>query len=159
MFDVFGEFDSAEEINKTALGLRNEKDMDGLLTLCRENGLDPEDAKDFMDGCFDELANDLMAALGKIQVESDDLEPKDIMEDWIGYIKLRCMEDGTMAKAVRRKGKSIKGCIAKIVRWSFEHSYDVDDDIRKMADINAKCKMGIPGMGQSKKIITEYYLN
>ena len=46
MFDKFGEFDSAEEINKAAAGL----DETELKKLAEENGLDEDDAMDYCGG-------------------------------------------------------------------------------------------------------------
>ena len=42
MFDRFGEFDSAAEINETAANLRKEGDTDSLKVLAEENGIDPD---------------------------------------------------------------------------------------------------------------------
>ena len=46
MFDKFGEFDSAEEINRAAAAQLKEGDLDAVKTIAEENGLDPEDAED-----------------------------------------------------------------------------------------------------------------
>lgn len=159
MFDKFGEFDSVEELNMAAEGLKTEGDIESLIALAEENGLDKEDAEDYSDGCAEELASVTMAAFGKIAVEAKELKPYEIMEDWIEYIKARCLEDKNMAIAVRKKGKNIKGAIGELLKWSFKNQYDVDKDIIKAAGVNAsRCTLGIPGMGRAKKIITEYYL-
>lgn len=47
MFDKFGEFDSAEELNKAAEGLKEEGDKESLIELAKENGIDPEDTEDY----------------------------------------------------------------------------------------------------------------
>ena len=158
MFEKFGEFDSAEELNMCAEGLRNEGDEESLIALAEENGIDGEDAEDFMTGDLDKLATPLMAALGKIEVECKELKPKQIMVDWIEYIKIQCTESEEMAAAIRKKGKSIKGCIAELLKWSFKNQVDIDGDILKAAGVNAnRVTLGIPGMGEAKKIIREYY--
>lgn len=159
MFEKFGEFDSVEELNMTAEGLKKEGDEDALIELAVENGLDKGDAEDYLDGCMEELATPLTAALGKIKVECEELKPKQIMEDWVEYIKSQCMESDEMAAAVRRKGKSIKGCIAKLLKWSFGNQMAIENDILKAAGVNAgRVTLGIPGMGQAKKIIRKYYM-
>jgi len=159
MFDKFGEFDSAEELNKAAEGLKEEGDESSLYELAKENGIDKEDVEDYLDGVVPELANALMVAYGKLKVEAAELKVYEIMEDWIQYIKIRCSEDSNMAAAVRKKGKSLKGCIAEILKWSFKNQYAVDSDILKAAGVNAgRCTLGIPGMGRAKQIISEYYL-
>lgn len=159
MFDIFGEFDSAEEMNKTAEGLKNEGDTEGLKNLAKENGLSEYDVEDYLDGIIDKITNPLLAALGKIAIECKDLQVYEIMEDWVEYIKVQCSEDDNMAKAVRKKGKSVKGCIAELLKWSFNNQYKVPDEIIKAAKISAgRVTLGIPGMGRAKKIIREYYL-
>ena len=97
------------------------------------------------------LCDVAMAAIGKITVEAEELKPVEIVEDWTEYIKASCFEDEHLAAAVRRKGKTLKGCIAALLKWSFKNSYDVDKNIVKEAGVgNAKVKMGIPGMGAPK---------
>lgn len=48
MFDKFGEFDSYEEINRAAKAQLEEGDLEAIKTIAEENGLDPEDAEDFV---------------------------------------------------------------------------------------------------------------
>lgn len=159
MFEKFGEFNSAEEINMSAEGLLKEGDLESLKILAQENGIDVEDAEDYADGCMDKLVNPLMAAYGKLDVESKELNVYEIMADWIQYIRVRCSEDEKMALAVREKGKSLKGCIAEILKWSFKNQYEVPKDILQAAGVNAgRCTLGIPGMARVKEIITGYYL-
>lgn len=159
MFDKFGEFDSAAELNMCAEGLRTEGDIESLIKLAEENGIDKEDAQDYADRCVATFATPLMAALGKIEVECQELKPKEIMEDWVEYIKMQCVESEMMAVAVRHKDKSIKGCIAELLKWSFGNQIPIDKDIMTAAGVNAgRVTLGIPGMGRAKQIITEYYM-
>ena len=144
MFEVFGEFDSAEEINKAAAAQLAQGDTQAIRDIARENGLDPADAEDYIDGEVSELCNPLMAV--------------EIVQDWINYIKAQVTEHPDMAVAVRRKGKTIKGCIAELLKWSFKNCYPVDKDIVKAAGVGASVKMGIPGMGRAYEIIKAYYL-
>ena len=158
MFENFGEFDSAAEINRAAAAQRAEGDDEAVLAIAEENGIDREDAMDYINGDVDELASPLMAAYGKLEVERKVLEPYEIMEDWLQYIRIRCAEEPRMALAVRRKGKSLKGCIAAILMWSMKHQRPVDKEILKAVGITYRVTLGIPGMGRVKQIITEYYL-
>lgn len=158
MFNKFGEFDSADEMNRAAAAQRKEGDNEAILAIAEENGIDKEDAMDFIDGCVAAFVTPLMAAYGKLDIEAKELNPYEIMEDWLQYIKLRCAEEPEMAVAVRRKGKSLKGCIAALLKWGINNYRMVDRDILKEAGINYKTGLGIPGMGRAKKIITEYYL-
>ncbi len=157
MFDRFGEFDSAEEINEAAKGLVREGDIDSLKVLCRENGIDEDMMQAFLDGDIPFLTDTMSAALGKIEIESKELKPKELVEDWIEYIKAQCMEHEDIAIAVRKKGKNVKGCIVELLRWSFKNRYDVDPEIAKAAGVTQKVQMGIPGMGTAKKLILDYY--
>lgn len=159
MFDTFGEFDSAEELNAAAAGQKAEGDMEALAELARENGIDICDARDYMDGETDSLCTPLTAAFGKIDIEADVLSPVEIVDDWVNYIRVQCMDDNGMAVAVRRKDRHLKECIARLLTWSFNNSYAVDSDIVKAAGVKASSvKMGIPGMATAKRLIREYYL-
>lgn len=158
MFDSFGIM-TTEELNELANNLKNEGDKDSIEALAKENGLDPDIAKAFISGEIPVFADVLSAAIGKIDIEAKELKPKEIVVDWINYIKARCLEDNNMAKAVRDKNKTLKGALAALLTWSFQNAYDVDRDIVKEANVKAgRVKMGIPGSGTAKKLINEYYL-
>lgn len=159
MYAKFGEFNSAEEINITAVNLRKEGDHESIRELAAENGIDGDIAQAFIEGDILYLCDDMAAAIGKIEVEAAELKPVEIMEDWVEYLKARCFEDIETAMAVRSKGKSLKGAIAALLTWSFKNQNPVDKDILKAAGVNAsKCTLGIPGMGRAKQIMSEYYL-
>lgn len=159
MFDKFGEFDSSEELNKAAEGLLEEGDIESLKIMAEENGIDTADVEDYEDGLINNLTTPLTAAYGKLDVESKELKITEIMEDWMQYIKVMCCEVEGMAAAVRKKGKTLKGCIATLLKWSFGHQYQVSQDIIKESGISAgKVTLGIPGAGTAKKLIREYYL-
>lgn len=158
MFDVYGEFDSAEEINEAAANQLKEGDTEAVKQIAVENGLDPEDAEDYICGYTDDLCTAIMAAFGKIKVESEAIKTGEIVNDWINYIKSRCIEDEDMALAVRRQGKSIKGCIVELLKWSYKNMYEIDKDICKAAGVCGNVKLGIPGMERAYQIITDYYL-
>lgn len=158
MFEKFGELESAEELNKAAAGLKEEGDIASLIVLAEENGLDKEDAEDYMDGCVEEFVNPLMAAMGKLKVEESNLKPYGIMIDWLSYIRATCMEHENMQAAVRKKGKSVKDCIAELLTYSLKNAKPVDKDIMKKAGVSGSCKLGIPDMGKAKEIIKKYYL-
>lgn len=157
MFDRFGYMESAGAINETAVNLRKEGDMESIRVLAKENGLDEDIAQAFIEGDILYLCDDMAAAIGKIEMECQELKPKEIMEDWVNYLKSQCFEDEMVARAVRRKDRNLKGCIAALLKWSFANQTSVDKDILTAAGVTARCTLGIPGMGRAKKIITEYY--
>ena len=158
MWERFGEFDSAAEINELAVNLRKEGDADSLKALARENGIDPDLADAFMDGELLYLCDDMAAAIGKIEIEASELKPVEIMTDWVEYLKARCFEDAETARAVRKKGKSLKGAIAALLSWSYKNQREIDKDIKKAAGINVKVTDGTPGMARAKQLMAEYYL-
>lgn len=158
MFDKFGEFDSYKELNELAENLFNEGDLDSIRVVAKENGLG-DMVQDYIEGNIPELCDPLAAALGKIEAECAELKPKEIMEDWVEYIKCQCLDNEVLAYQVRKKGKSLKGCIAELLKWSFRNQQPVDKDIIKAAGVKAgKVTLGIPGMARAKKIIREYYM-
>lgn len=159
MFDIFGEFDTFEELNMAAEGLKNEGDKDSLFKLAEENGIERAFAEMYLAGAMPMLCDVATAAIGKIDVEAAELKPKELLLDWVEYIKTSCLANEELAKAIRKKGKTLKGCMGELLKWSFENRYKVDKDIIKAAGIkNANVEMGIPGMGTAKKLIREYYL-
>lgn len=83
MYDRFGEFDSAEEINETAVNLRKEGDREGLEVLARENGIDRETLDLFLSGDLLYLCDGMTAAIGKIEVEAGEVDCAEIMGDWV----------------------------------------------------------------------------
>ena len=112
-----------------------------------------------MSGDLIYLCDDMTAALGKLDVEVKNVKCAEIMEDWVEYIRSQCFEHPEMARAVRKKGKSLAGCIAALLHWSFKNQNPVDKEIMKAAGVTAgRCTLGIPGMATAKKIITTYYL-
>ena len=159
MFDRFGEFDSATELNETAVNLRKEGDTESLKVLAKENGIDQDMVDAFIDGDLLYLCDDMTAALGKLDIEIEQVTCAEIMEDWVEYIRSQCFEKPEVARAVRKKGKSLAGCIAALLHWSFENQNPVDKKIMKAAGVTAeRCTLGIPGMATAKKIIKDYYL-
>lgn len=159
MFEKFGEFNSAEEINACAAGLKDEGDEQSLYDLAEENGLTKEDAEDYLDDCVDELCNTSMAALGKLEVEEKELKATHVMVDWVSYIKTQCIKDETMARAVRMKGKTLIGCMGAILKEAYNTRMTVPVEIVKAAGIGAsRVDLGMPGMVRVNEIIKSYYL-
>lgn len=158
LYEKFGELNSAQEINELAENLFNEKDIESLKELAKENGLS-DMVKLYLEGELPDLCDSLSAAIGKIEVEAAELKPREIMEDWVEYLRGQCLENEILAFQVRKKGKTLKGCIAALLKWSFGHQIPIEKEILKEAGVSAgRVTLGIPGMAQAKKIITEYYM-
>lgn len=159
MFDKFGEFDTYEELNKAADGQKTQGDIEALKELAAENGIDLGDVEDYVDGVIPELCTAKTAALGKLAVEIADIKASEIVQDWIDYIQTSAIEDLQMSVAIRKKGKSLIGCIGAMLKWSYSARYKVDGRIIKASGLNISgVEMGIPGMASAKKIIREYYM-
>lgn len=159
MYDKFGEMSSYKEINELAENLANEGDIESLREMAKENGI-PEDFVDlYLEGEIPKLCDALIAAVGKLEVEAVDLKLKGLMKDWVEYIKGLCMENEMIAHQIRKAGKSLKGCMAVLLKYSFENRTSVPKEIVKEAKISAsRVDFGVPGMAEAKKMIKDYYL-
>lgn len=126
MFEKFGEFDTLEELNAAAEGQKEQGDRKALLELAKENGIDIEDAEDYMDGYNDELATLPMAAYGRISIEQAESEKRSnyievmIMNVIISMLKGLCTDPLIMA-AVIRKGKRISAIMQAIKEEASKH--------------------------------------
>lgn len=159
MFDKFGEMSSYTELNELANNLVNEGDMESLREMAAENGIPEELVGLYLNGDIPELCDALTAAIGKLDVECEKLKPKEIMEDWVEYIRTQCLENDLLARQVRKKGKNLEGCIAKLLMWSFKNQIPISKEIMTAAGVTAgRCTLGIPGMATAKKLILQYYM-
>lgn len=114
MFDKFGEFDSAEELNLAAAGLLKEGDTTSLYELARENGIDEEDTKDYTDGMTEELVTELSAAFGRLMIEEGENEKKKTeVEKMPGRVILHMLRTMLttpgIPAAIMKKGKRAVG--------------------------------------------------
>lgn len=166
MFDKFGEFDSAEEMNKAAAGLLEKGDTEQIEELAKENGIDKEDAQDYIDGIATEFSTPIMAAVGKLAVESRELSLEGILKEWKEYAEEMCTEDEELCRAVRRKGKSLKKCMAVLIKFAFENKVRVSDRIveetkimhnGKLEQMRKPLYLGIPNRTEARKLIRDYY--
>lgn len=177
MFEIYGEFDSAEEINARADELLNAGVRQGVIDLAKENGIPEEMAQLFLDGETPILCDAATAAVGKIGIERQETVLEGLLEDWISYIEAQAMEDDEVAAAVRSKKKSLNGCIAELLLASLRNQKQVDKAILDIVEKRVKeekidlkkevgmepcwlryTKLGFPGMGAAKRLIRKYYL-
>ena len=77
----FGIFQTVEELNRAAAAQKAEGDLEALIGLATENGIDKEDAEDYMDDCADCLCTPYMAAIGKLNMEAEELKLESQMKD------------------------------------------------------------------------------
>lgn len=167
MFDKFGEFDSAEELNCAAAAQLAEGDTEAVLAIAEENGIGKEEAQDYIAGYEKQLATPLMAALGKLDLEHKEYEISGILQDWEMQVRKFCMEDKDMCAAVRRKGKSLRDCMAALIAFAFENKVQISDKIVKATKVKHNGKLeplrapqylGMPTRKEAEQIIREYYL-
>ena len=176
MFEKYGEFNSAEEINRKAEELFNMQDLDGIRALAAENGIPHEFAQAYCEGDLPELCDRLTAAVGKLDMEEQEVVMIGVMEDWLSYIQAQCMESDQMAIAVRRKGRNLKDCLGKLLLWSLMNQKKVDKGVLASAEKQIKeqkialnkygmqprwlqyTSIGIPNMSTARQLIREYYL-
>lgn len=107
MFEKFGEMDSAEELNKAAEGFKQEGDMESLMALVTENGIDEDDARDYIDGETDSLATDLSAALGRLSLQEAEDAPEELRR-YIATARVMAVSSPEIREGLMRKGKRLK---------------------------------------------------
>lgn len=146
MFDIFGEFGSAEEINATAAGLKEEGDIENLGVLANENGLDPDDVEMYLAGETEELTDVLGAALGKLAIEKKEAN-NILIDDMVDYLSANC-DDESLARGVRKKGKRTIEAAKKIIREVKKNKLNIEGE-------GALCYLG-PMKGY--QLIKDYYM-
>lgn len=162
MYEKYGEFDSAEELNAKAEELKGKRDE--LMALAAENGIDKEDVEDYMAGDLPELANQLMAAVGKIDVEAAELKLMGVLLDWAQELKMECSVSPAFAAAVRKKGNDLAGYIAAVAEEGFENRCTVDKRIvaktkkLKSAIGSHELAIGVPDKATRRELARKHYM-
>lgn len=147
MFDKFGEFNSAEELNKAAGGLLEEGDLAGLRELAKENGLDPDDVQDYIEGYSEELATLSSAAFGRLYMEEQEAKTKKGEEAVAGVLftmaRSLCLKE-EFCRLVMQKGRRLMK-VYELMR----------EEARKHKNGNVGVACGTDR--ELKNIITRYY--
>lgn len=148
MFDKFGEFNSAEELNKAADGLLNEGDITSLKELAKENGIDEDDTQDYMDGLVENLVSVTSAAFGRLYVEEQQAKTNK-GEEMVARVLF------TMARSMCTKEEF---CVA--IMYKGKRLMDV---YKAMRDAAQKHKNGNVGVScgtdrELTNLITAYYM-
>ena len=120
MYEIFGNFDSVEELNACAEGLKAAGDTEKLAELAKENGIPELFAEDYINGNSEELTDWMNAAIGKLEIEAaahtDKYVPAEPAAD---YLKSLCIEE-QFARRVRRRTKSMEKFIEFIEKKNGE---------------------------------------
>ena len=156
MFDKFGKM-NYDELIRTAKAEKEEGDEEALIALAQENGLDQEDAEDYMDDLTEVLCTPREAAVARIEMEAKDLEVSGIWEEWKVCVLEMCMQEEDLACAVCRKNRSLLGLFGKLLKLGFDSKQRVDKRICKEAGLNDSVYTGIPTRQQVSETISNYY--
>lgn len=157
----FGIFKTVEELNRAAAAQKAEGDEEALIALAIENGLDREDAEDYMDGAMDKLCTPYMAAIAKLNSEAKELELKSQLLDWKDYlIQIMTEYQGDeLNNAVFDPDKKLLDVMAKGMKLSSENRIQVDKRIIKAAGLpDSAAYIGMCGRDDLRQIIMSYYL-
>lgn len=157
----FGVFKTVEELNRAAAAQKAEGDEEALIALAIENGLDREDAEDYMDGAMDKLCTPYMAAIAKLNSEAKELELKSQLLDWKDYlIQIMTEYQGDeLNNAVFDPDKKLLNVLAKGMKLSSENRIQVDKRIIKAAGLpDSAAYIGMCGRDDLRQIIMSYYL-
>ncbi|NNJ32665.1 Cas9 inhibitor AcrIIA9 family protein [Lacrimispora defluvii] len=147
MFDIFGEFDSVEELNKAAEGLFNENDMDNILVLAKENGIPEDFANLYITGDIPELSDVTIAAMGKIDMELPEAVKAygDTADCVAEYIKSLCDRE-KFASMVRRKSRTLIKCLE-----------NMKTEAEKQIKTRSGCQCACIPPSSGYRMIREYY--
>ena len=163
-------FKTVKELNDKAAELKSAGDLSELVKLAEENGLEKEDAEDYMDSDDPEdcLCNATMAAIGRLNMEEQDLHLESQMKDWKDFI-VQMLTDypadhaggdrDTLANAVFNPDKKLLAVLAAGLKLSSENRITVDMRIIKAAGLpESAAYIGMCGRDDLKRIILDYYL-
>lgn len=163
-------FKTVKELNDKAAELKSAGDLSELVKLAEENGLEKEDAEDYMDSDDPEdcLCNATMAAIGRLNMEEQDLHLESQMKDWKEFVVQMILEypaqhkeeDGAaLANAVFNPDKKLLDVLAAGLKLSSENRITVDMRIIKAAGLpESAAYIGMCGRDDLKRIILDYYL-
>lgn len=157
----FGIFNTVEELNRAAAAQKAEGDGEALIALALENGLDREDAEDYMDGASEELCNPYMAAVAKVNLEAKELDLKSQLSDWKDYL-IQVITDypgDELCNAVFAPKKKLIDIMAAGLKRASENRIQVDKRIIKAAGLpDSAAYIGMCGRDDLRQIIMSYYL-
>lgn len=157
----FGIFNTVEELNRAAAAQKAERDLEALIGLAVENGLDKEDAEDYMDDCADCLCTPYMAAIGKLNMEAKELKLESQLKDWKDYvIQIASEYEGDdLNNAIFSPGKHLENVLATGLKKASQNRITVDQRIIKAAGLPDRAAyIGMCGRDELRQIVLEYYL-
>lgn len=157
----FGIFNTVEELNRAAAAQKAEGDGEALIALALENGLEREDAEDYMDGAMEALCTPYIAAIAKVNQEAAELKLQGTLADWKDFLLQIITEaegDG-LARAVFGPDKHLLDVLAAGLKKASQNRIVVDSRIIKAAGLpSSEAYMGDCGRDMLRRIIMDYYL-
>lgn len=157
----FGIFNTVEELNRAAAAQKEEGDLETLIGLAEENGLEKEDAEDYMDDCADCLCTPYMAAIGKLNMEEKELRLESQLKDWKDFIiQITSEYEGDdLSNAIFSPEKHMVDVLAAGLKKASKNRVKVDEKIAKAAGLpGGNIYIGMCGRDELRKIVMEYYL-
>lgn len=161
---MYKEFDSVEALNKEAEKLLKAGNEKEIINLAINQGIDKDEAQDYIDGIVDTFATANMAAMGKLSIKEKELKIEGILKDWMNTIRRVVLEDKDIAEKVYRK--SVEGCLTEMLAYSFENKVKVPDAIASVTTVTINGKkekmrtpvyMGVPNSTDARQIVQKYY--
>ena len=163
MWERFGRFNSADEINRAAAAQKAEGDEEALVALAIENGFDREDAEDYMDGLTDRFCTTLSAALGRLRVEAEHLDLKNELAELYEELVSVLMDNGHKEEIMWGiMARSLDGYLAKVIDKGYEkavtpHREILDKVTAIPQQYKSQMKTGMPSKADRRAIMIEYY--
>ena len=157
MYDKFVEFYSCEEVNRAAAAQKAEGDKEALEILAKENGIDPEDVRDYLDGVVEELCTPLTAALGKLEVESEALGLFGIFQSWKEMLVDEAIKNQDLQENIRKKGKKLKDALAAVLKAESKGRKAIPGEIAKAAGVPNNTQVSTMTAKDQRKTLIQYY--
>lgn len=157
MFEKFGEFNSADDMNTIAATMLEEGKTDDILALAKENGIDEDDAKDFIDGIAGELCTPLMAAVGKLKIEAAAVKLPTMMEGYVFVINDMATYDKDLQAGIRKTSKKLVNVLGELLKESSKNRVALPKEITTAAGIKTTVYVGDVDRTTFKKIVRKYY--
>lgn len=157
----FGIFNTIEDLNRAAAAQKAEGDEEALIALAIENGLDKEDAEDYMNDITDSLCTPYMAAVGKLELEAKELKLESQLKDWKDFVVQMVMESKSedLCNAVFSPDKQLVNVLAAGLKKASQNRIRVNDKIVKAAGLPGNAAyIGMCGRDELKKIVMDYYM-
>lgn len=155
----FGTFNTIAELNRAAAAQKAEGDYEALEALALENGLDKEDAADYFDTDADVFCWPLMAAVGKLELEEQELDLKSQLKDWKDAIVSMCSESESLCEAVFSPDKHLVEILGQALKYCSDNRVSVSSKIIKAAGLpGSAASIGMIGKDDFRRLVTEYYM-